>query len=94
MNSLSCEIGRLLGIVLQLFWLCMLAYAIASWIPSIQGRWTYYIARVVEPVVMPLRRIIPPAGGFDIAFVVVLLLVGYLISAIPRAACSIGYYSY
>lgn len=92
MSSISCEVGRLLGVLLQIFWFCMLAYAIASWIPSIRGQWTYYLARIVEPVLNPVRRIIPPIGGLDIAFLAVIVLVSYLTSAVPRAACSIGYY--
>ncbi|MBC5810439.1 MAG: YggT family protein, partial [Candidatus Eremiobacteraeota bacterium] len=46
----------------------------------------------VEPVLNPVRRIIPPIGGLDIAFLAVIVLVSYLTSAVPRAACSIGYY--
>jgi uncharacterized protein YggT (Ycf19 family) len=28
---------------------------------------------VIEPVLAPIRRIIPPAGGIDLAFLVLLL---------------------
>jgi YggT family protein len=69
----------------------MIVYAILSFFPSLQGRWSYYLARIIEPVLNPVRRIIPPAGGLDLAFLVVILLVGYLIGAIPRAVCSISY---
>jgi len=65
----------------------MIAYAVASWIPSLQGRWTYYVARIVEPVLIPMRRIIPPMGGLDISFLIVIILVGYLINWIPRLSC-------
>ena len=91
MESLSCPLGSILGWVLRLFWLCMLVYAVASWVPSIQGRWTYYIAQVVEPVLAPVRRLIPPVGGFDLAFLVVIILVGWLMTAVPQAACPIAY---
>jgi YggT family protein len=86
--SLSCELGRVLGTVLQIFWLCMLVYAVVSWVPSLQGRWSSYLARIVEPVLYPVRRIIPPVGGLDLSFLVVIILVGWLVRAIPAAACS------
>jgi YggT family protein len=70
----------------------MLVYAVASWIPSLQGRWTFYVARIVEPVLMPVRRIIPPIGGLDIAFLVVLLLVNWLSGSIVNASCQTRYY--
>lgn len=67
----------------------MLLYAVVSWVPSLRGRWTEYIAMVVEPVLVPFRRIIPPLGGLDVAFLVVILLVSWLMNALPRVACPI-----
>jgi YggT family protein len=61
----------------------MLAYALVSWIPSLQGRWSMYVARVVEPVLIPIRQVIPPVGGLDLSFLVVLLLIGFVKGAIP-----------
>ena len=69
----------------------MIAYAVVSWIPSLQGRWSSYIARIVEPVLMPVRRIIPPIGGLDIAFLVVLIFINWLSSAVVTASCVYRY---
>ena len=71
--------------MLRLFWLAMLLYALVSWVPSLQGRWSQYLARIVEPVLLPLRRIIPPLGGFDLSFLVVIILVGVVMNQIPGA---------
>jgi YggT family protein len=57
----------------------MLIYAVVSWIPSLQGRWSGYIARIVEPVLLPVRRVIPPVGGLDLSFLVVIVVLGYVI---------------
>ena len=86
--SLSCQLTlSILVPLLRIFWVLMLVYAVVSWVPSLRGRWTEYIAMVVEPVLMPFRRIIPPLGGLDVAFLVVILLIGWLMGALPRAAC-------
>ena len=69
----------------------MLVYAVVSWVPSLQGRWTYYVARIVEPVLLPVRRIIPPVGGLDLAFLVVIILVGWLMGKVPSLACQAYY---
>jgi YggT family protein len=90
-NGISCDIGIVLGWVLRAFWLCMLVYALISWVPSLQGRWSSFLAQIVEPVLAPVRRIIPPAGGLDLSFLVVIILVGWLMTAVPRAACPIYY---
>jgi uncharacterized protein YggT (Ycf19 family) len=61
----------------------MLVYAVVSWIPSLQGRWTS-TSRGSWSRSFPVRRIIPPLGGLDLAFLVVILLVGYLMASHPR----------
>jgi uncharacterized protein YggT (Ycf19 family) len=81
-SSISCDAWTVLYWVLRLFWLAMLVYAVVSWVPSLQGRWSSYVARIVEPVLMPVRRIIPPIGGLDLSFLVVILLLGVVISQI------------
>ncbi len=87
MSSLSCSAWFVLSWVLRAFWFAMFAYAIVSWVPSLQGRWSQYVARVVEPVLAPVRRIIPPVGGLDLSFLVVILLVGYALRYIPPMEC-------
>ena len=77
--------------LLNIFWILMLVYAVVSWVPSLRGRWTDYLAAVVEPVLIPFRRIIPPLGGLDIAFLVVILLVTWLMRILPSVACPIYY---
>lgn len=86
-GSFSCSAGMILGWILRAFTFVMIAYAVVSWVPSLQGRWSSYIARIVEPVLMPVRRIIPPMGGLDIAFLVVLLFVSWLSGAVAYASC-------
>ncbi len=68
----------------------MLAYALVSWIPSLRGRWFDYVARVVEPVLIPVRRVIPPLGGLDLSFLIVILLLGYIMRSVPPAYCYYG----
>ncbi len=91
MTSLSCYAWVAIHWVLQLFWFAMLAYALVSWVPSMRGRWSDYVARVVEPVLVPVRRVIPPLGGLDLSFLVVILLLGYVMRYLPSSpsACSL-----
>ncbi len=70
-----CELYLIVGKLLQLYGLIMLVYALVSWVPSLRGRWTDYVSMLVEPVLAPVRRIIPPMGGLDISFIVVILAI-------------------
>jgi YggT family protein len=81
-----CELYLIVGKLLQLYGLIMLVYALVSWVPSLRGRWTEYVAMLVEPVLTPVRRIIPPMGGLDISFIVVLLVIQLVANQALRSA--------
>jgi YggT family protein len=86
-----CQIWGLVDLLFKAYLLIMLIYAVVSWVPSLRGRWSDYIARLVEPVLVPIRRIIPPVGGLDISFLVVIILLQRIDSNIVQqqryAAC-------
>lgn len=74
MDSLLCNLGIVLRYAVNIYTFLLLVYAVVSWIPDLRrGRWVYYLAAVIEPVLIPIRRIIPPLGGLDLAFLVLLL---------------------
>ena len=89
MNGLLCQLDQAVIVLARLYSLVLLIYAIISWIPDIRGNWVRYLAMLVEPVLAPVRRIIPPVGGLDLAFLVVLLVLNYVIvPLLGRAAYS------
>ncbi len=89
MNGLLCQLDQIVIWLARLYSLVLLIYAVISWIPDIRGPWVRYLAMLVEPVLAPVRRIIPPVGGLDLAFLVVLLVLNYLIvPLLARAAYS------
>ena len=72
---------NVLGIIRILLYiylyLVMFPMAMLSWFRIEPGttlaRVRYYLYRATEPVLRPVRRIIPPMGGIDISFIVVFL---------------------
>ena len=86
MNPLLCNLGMVLRYAVNIYTLLLLIYAVVSWVPDLRrGRWVYYLASVIEPVLIPIRRIIPPLGGLDLAFLVLLLTLQLLVQpAITR----------
>jgi len=85
-NPFLCNIGFVLRYAVNIYTLLLLVYAVISWIPDLRrGRWVYYLASLIEPVLIPIRRIIPPLGGLDLAFLVLLLALQLLVQpAITR----------
>jgi len=54
------------------------------------------LAMLVEPVLAPVRQIIPPLGGLDLSFLVVIIILQLVDSQIvaqqAATACRVGYY--
>ncbi len=62
--------------IIELYLLVMIAYAILTWFPIDPGspiaRFRYGLGRLVEPVVAPVRRLMPRTSlPIDLAFLVV-----------------------
>ena len=64
---------------LNVYLLILLARAVLSWFPVRPGTGIASVLSVLmqltEPVLAPVRRIIPPAGMFDLSFLVVFIAI-------------------
>ena len=87
MNFL-CQLYPTIGLIFKIYAGVLIVYALLSWIPDLRGAWTRYLAMLVEPLLNPIRRIIPPVGGLDIAFIVLFILVIYVVPWIIGMAMS------
>lgn len=66
-----------MGLLLQLIEIysyVVLAAVIASWVaPGSDHPIVRFLDRVTEPVFAPVRKVLPPMGGFDLSPIVVLV---------------------
>jgi YggT family protein len=75
-----CTFAYVLQWVVRVYTLLLFVYAVLSWIPDLRrGRWLYYLGLLIEPVLGPVRRVIPPVGGLDLAFLVLILVLQLLV---------------
>ncbi len=76
--------------LLNLATLVLLARAILSWFPigfdSPVRPVADFIHRITEPILGPVRRILPPMGGFDISVMLVILAIQVILIPIVRNA--------
>jgi YggT family protein len=78
---------ELVGVVFTLLWLVILAHVIVSWVLSPYHDIRRFLDSLVQPLLGPVRRLIPPVGGLDLSPLVLLitldivrrLLVGILV---------------
>lgn len=68
-------IADLLGNVIDVYVVIILVRVIISWLPVDPGQpWVRFIVDVTEPVVGPIRQVLPPFGGLDFSPLVAMLL--------------------
>jgi YggT family protein len=73
------QILEILLLALQLLTYALLGRALLSWVdPRQQWAISRVLADITDPVIAPLRRVIPPIGMIDISFIVAILLIQVL----------------
>ena len=64
-------------------WLLILVRVILSWIdPGGRGRISAFVIQTTEPLLAPVRRLLPKTGMFDLSPLIVLLVLGALMRAV------------
>jgi YggT family protein len=76
-----------LSLILSLVWWVFLIMIIMSWLisfnvintrnPFVAGVWRA-LNQVTDPILRPIRRIIPPMGGLDLSPIVVFIIIFFL----------------
>ncbi len=65
---------RLVHTVLQFYTIAIVVYALLSWIsPGTYSPANQLLSRICEPLLAPVRRVIPPLGGLDLSALFVLI---------------------
>ena len=74
-GNLLAALAQLVEVLFQIYWLLIIVRVLISWVnpdpfnPIVQG-----LSRVTDPVLEPLRRVIPPIGPIDISPLAALLI--------------------
>ncbi len=84
-------VGQTLGLLLDLYWVVLLAHVIFSWIPRTPEPLVPLqlgVRRLVDPVLAPLRKVIPPLriGGVALDLSILVLFFGLTLFLRPIAA--------
>lgn len=74
---------KILHLFIQLLIILVFIHALGSWIPSIrESRFYDILDRIVEPMLRPIRQVLPHMGGIDISpaiLILILILIDRLI---------------
>jgi YggT family protein len=67
----------------------LLAVAILSWFPiDPRNKWIRLLHSVTDPILHPIRALVPPIGGFSLDILIAVLLLGILQRVLHQAVNS------
>jgi YggT family protein len=67
----------------------LLAVAILSWLPiDPRNKWVRLLHTVTDPILHPIRAIVPPIGGFSFDILIAVLLLSLIQRVFLRAVAS------
>jgi len=80
-------VSQFFFVFVQLFvtvlWLVVVARVVISWVnPTYQGPVARFLFETTEPLLAPIRRVIPSKGTVDFSPLVLLLALGFLVQLI------------
>ena len=82
--GISVVVVSFIGLVLQALAFAIIARALLSWLgPGLDNPLTRALYWVTEPILRPLRRVIPRLGMFDLTPAVALLLIAFVAQLLP-----------
>lgn len=76
--------GIILYALLSIYVLFIFIRFISMWFVFTRNTFLGFVQRVTDPVLIPVRRLIPPIGMFDISAMLLLLLIGLLQTIVLR----------
>lgn len=85
---LSFEVFRLILLVLDIYTWVIIAAAVISWVtPNPYNPAVRVLRRLTEPVLAPIRQLLPPwkTFGLDFSPMIVILLIQWVVPALLRA---------
>ena len=86
------DLVGILILILQVYFYAVIAWVILSWIPTSSthplGKVNVFLDRIIYPVILPLRRVIPPVrlggGMLDLSPIVLIIGLRLLMNLIAR----------
>lgn len=81
----------LLGLLVNIYFFALLAMIVLSWIaPGSNNPAIYLLHQITEPVMAPVRKMLPAMGGMDFSPILVFILINVIQIALRHMAAGAG----
>ena len=82
---MSGVLGNFLQLLFLVLWILLIARVLMSWVaPRGGGALVAFVYQATEPILAPIRRILPPTGGIDWSPMIAMLLFSLLMRVVGR----------
>lgn len=83
-GNVKAFIGFVLYALLSILVLFIFIRFISAWFVFTRNTFLGFVQRVTDPILLPVQRLIPPIGMFDISAMIVLILISFLQTIVLR----------
>ena len=83
-GNVKAFVGFVLYALLSVLVLFIFIRFLSAWFVFKRNTFLGFVQKVTDPVLLPVQRLIPPIGMFDISAMIVLLLIGFLQTLVLR----------
>ena len=84
-------IARIIGAILTILTWIIIIRALISWVnPDPYNQIVQFLYRATEPILIPIRRILPAMGGFDLSPIVALVGIMFIRSFVVQTLIEFG----
>jgi len=86
---MSNHLADLVSLILNVLMIAVIGRALLSWFdPTFRTPVGRIIYDVTEPIIRPIRRVVPPLGMFDISTIIAIVVLLALQQLLPQALTS------
>ena len=80
-----------IGLLINIYFFALLATIILSWIaPGSSHPVLYLLHQITEPVMAPVRQLLPPMGGLDLSPILLFILINIIQIALRHVSAAAG----
>lgn len=74
---------NLVQVLVMAVWLLVLGRVVVSWVdPRGSNQISMFLIQITEPMLAPIRRMLPPTGMIDFSPLILMLILGALLTVI------------
>ncbi|MCK5595346.1 YggT family protein [bacterium] len=91
LGNFIIAIAQIINAILTILTWIIVIRALISWVnPDPYNQIVQFLYRVTEPILMPIRRILPAMGGFDLSLIVALVGIMFIRSFLVQTLIEFG----